>query len=391
MKVWQSLSQVWQKRRIGVDVAETSLQQQLLAAQFEVILLRLMLNIARVEQPNEQLPELLHDLQQQLDSTFAMQHVPKLCFVLCYPFTQECFIYHAQSTQLERQDLNQIQSVLLNQTYYAQSQVENLLQIQNHQARLLLLGQEMVVWRLYVQQTNVIESNLQPHLQQLDDALQQGFQYWIEQQQKRQAILLKERREFAAELHDSIAQVLGFLRLKSAQLHSLCKNQPSYSALLPLSEDLASYTHYAYQQTRELITASRLAYQELDFASALKKVMDEFAHQSSISFELDNRVAHLNVSAKYAMQLLYIIRESLSNVVRHSHASSAQVRIEYLASGALQICICDNGRGIQLKNKRSDSFGLEIMQERAERIGAELRFVANSPQGTCVILYLEQH
>ena len=156
MKVWQSLSQVWQKRRIGVDVAETSLQQQLLAAQFEVILLRLMLNIARVEQPNEQLPELLHDLQQQLDSTFAMQHVPKLCFVLCYPFTQECFIYHAQSTQLERQDLNQIQSVLLNQTYYAQSQVENLLQIQNHQARLLLLGQEMVVWRLYVQHTNVI-------------------------------------------------------------------------------------------------------------------------------------------------------------------------------------------------------------------------------------------
>jgi len=57
----------------GVDVVETSLQQQLLAAQFEVILLRLMLNIARVEQPNEQLPELLHDLQQQLDSTFAMQ------------------------------------------------------------------------------------------------------------------------------------------------------------------------------------------------------------------------------------------------------------------------------------------------------------------------------
>jgi len=79
-----------------------------------------------------------------------------------------------------------------------------LLQIQNHQARLLLLGQEMVVWRLYVQQTNVIESNLQPHLQQLDDALQQGFQYWIEQQQKRQAILLKERREFAAELHDRL-------------------------------------------------------------------------------------------------------------------------------------------------------------------------------------------
>lgn len=391
MKAWQSWSQVWHKRRTATDAAETSLQQQLFAARYESLLLRLMLNIARVEQPNSQLPELLHDLQQQLNGTFAMQHVPKLCLVLCYPFTQECFIYHAQETQLERQDLNQIQSVLLNQTYYAQSKLENLLQIQNHQARLLVLGQEVVVWRVYVQQTNTVDRDLQPYLQQLDDALQQGFQHWIEQQQKRQAILLKERREFAAELHDSIAQVLGFLRLKSAQLHSLCKNQSAYSALLPLSEDLASYTHYAYQQTRELITASRLAYQELDFASALNKVMDEFSHQSSISFELDNRVAHFKVSAKHAMQLLYIIRESLSNIVRHSHASSAQVRIEYLNSGALQICICDNGRGIQLQNKRSDSFGLEIMQERAERIGAELRFVANQPQGTCVILLLEQH
>lgn len=97
------------------------------------------------------------------------------------------------------------------------------------------------------------------------------------------------------------------------------------------------------------------------------------------------------MTAKQAVQLLYIIRESLSNIVRHSHASVAQIRLEYLSSGELQICITDDGRGLDLNQKRSDSFGLEIMRERAERIGAELSFGANLPQGTCVLLKLDSY
>lgn len=54
--------------------------------------------------------------------------------------------------------------------------------------------------------------------------------------------------------------------------------------------------------------------------------------------------------------------------MRHAHASYAKVTLEIQVSH-LHICISDNGQGIRPELKRKDSFGLEIMQERAERIG----------------------
>jgi nitrate/nitrite-specific signal transduction histidine kinase len=366
-----------------------ALQQQLFISKFELLCAQLELKLARLDAELSGLPEHLVELEQQI--AVMLDAPPTLLgCVLCYPFSQECFIYHSCQQQLSRSELKMIQQNLLN---YAASgaDLEPVVELtlSSYQARLLFTGQEIVVWRLYGTQT--LKQKHHHFYQLLDQALQRGLQAWVEQQQKIRGTLLQERREVAAELHDSIAQILGFLRLKSAQLNQQCKQQQQYAELRSTTEELASYTHYAYQQTRELITASRLAYQELDFASALKKVVHEFEHYSGVSFELDNRVPQLKVTAKQSVQLLYIIRESLSNVVRHSHASIAKIRVEHLASGALQLSVEDNGRGLDLSQKRNDSFGLEIMHERAERIGAELYFKANQPQGTCVILKLSAH
>ena len=366
------------------------LQQQLFISKFELMCTQLELKLARSDAELSGLPEHLFELEQQMASMLEVPATQIAC-VLCYPFSQECFIYHSYRQQLSRTELKAIQHNLLNHAAYSGADLESVseLNLLSYQARLLFTGQDVVVWRLY--ETQALKEKHHHLYQLLDQALQRGLETWVEQQQKIRTTLLQERREVAAELHDSIAQILGFLRLKSAQLNQQCKQQPQYAELRSTTEELANYTHYAYQQTRELITASRLAYQELDFASALKKVVVEFEHHSGVSFELDNRVPQLKVSAKQSVQLLYIIRESLSNVVRHSHASIAKIRLEHLASGTLQMSVEDNGRGLDLSQKRNDSFGLEIMHERAERIGAELCFKANQPQGTCVILKLNAH
>ncbi|SPL71062.1 sensor histidine kinase [Acinetobacter stercoris] len=382
MKSWQ----YWFSKRSQFKDLE---QQDLFTCQFDLFRTHLQLQLAQMENASEALPIFLQHLQQQL-SQFFQTYQGQYSLVFCYPFTQECFIYHAQTQHMLRYDIEVIQQTLRNdsahvtQTNRAEKRQIDIL---SYQAKLLLTGHDLMIWRLYKIHSPI---ELPSHyMQLLDQSLEQGLQIWLQQQDKLHSILLEERKEVAAELHDSIAQILGFLRIKSAQLHKQCKDNTEYAALLDTSSELASYTHYAYQQTRELITASRLAYQELDFSSALKKVIQEFEHQSSISFELDNRIPQFKVNAKQAVQLLYIIRESLSNIVRHSHASAAQIRLESLASGGLQICISDDGRGLDLSQKRSDSFGLEIMCERAERIGAELTFGPNLPHGTCVLLKLD--
>ncbi len=367
----------------------TELKQQLVVAQFEIFCRQFELKLAQLDHYLTGIPEHLSGLQQQLTHLFHCENLSLGC-VICYPFSHECFIYHEQTDRLSREDIGVIQQTLLNCAAYTRIEESPLLvPINQYEARLLFTERDIMVWRLHkVDRANGLNPAL---LHLVDQSLHNGLYAWVEQQQRVRTTLLQERREVAAELHDSIAQILSFLRLKSAQLNQQCKQNEQFESLSATTEELANYTHYAYQQTRELITASRLAYQELDFASALKKVVQEFEHQSGIVFELENKVPQFKITAKEAVQLLYIIRESLSNVVRHSHASIAQIRLEHLASGGLQISVMDNGRGIDLSQKRNDSFGLEIMHERAERIGAELKFAANSPRGTCVILKLEDH
>ncbi|OEY96988.1 hypothetical protein BJI46_11380 [Acinetobacter qingfengensis] len=332
------------------------------------------------------LPQIIQNLQQ---SWIKKAHLPQLFIVCCYPFSHECVLYHAPDQYLGRPELKRLQQLLLKKSIQADQQeiTQSILHCkQSFTACLIAKNHNRLIWRVYLYDDMPVQT--QSCLEYTDQCLQQGLQQWLTIYDKQQVTLEQERRDFAAELHDSIAQILGFLRLKSAQLHQTCKNQQNYHDLLEPSHELANYTHYAYQQTRDLITASRLIHQDLDFSNSLKNIIAEFSRQSAIDFELDNRLGHLNITAKQSMQLIYIIRESLSNIVRHSQATHARIFIEKSSSEIVNIDIHDNGIGIQLHQKRSDSFGLEIMQERAERIGAILNIKNNNPHGTTISIQL---
>ncbi|GAA5002379.1 hypothetical protein GCM10023206_05280 [Acinetobacter puyangensis] len=340
-----------------------------------------------MDQESIALPQIIQQLQQ----SWARQcHDRQLFIVYCYPFSHECFLYHAPEDYLGGTELKFLQQLLLRKSIQAdQNQIIQQAIPYSDQlfsAKMIAKNHNRFIWRIYLTETAQFD---QHSFEPVDRCLTLGLQQWLNIYDRQQAVLEQERREFAAELHDSIAQVLGFLRLKSAQLHQSCKSNPQYHALLECTHELANYTHYAYQQTRDLITASRLIHQDLDFSSALKKIIDEFSRQSAIDFELDNRVPHLNITAKQSIQLIYIIRESLSNIVRHSQATHARIYIEQQKQGDLKIYIHDDGIGMALKNKRSDSFGLEIMQERAERIGASLKIMPRHPHGTTVLVQLD--
>lgn len=358
------------------------LQQHIKMHQFESLCLGLTHQISHIQQLDAELPTYLA----QFGSQQGAINLPDCAIVLCYPFSQECFIYHCIEQGLNSKIISSIQKKLL--ALSARSLTEPQLEafyLDQHQTKQLYIAHNYVVWRIYFNTKH--ECGHHQLLNRLDQSFEQGFAVRDRQKKYIQEVLEQERKAFSADLHDSIAQVLGFLRLKTAQHHQHCK-QPAFAALLDQSEEIANYTHFAYQQVRELITVSRLAYQELDFIVSVKKIIQEFEQQSSIIFELDHRGHQIHVLPKQSVQLLYILRESLSNVVRHSHARQTQIRLEH-QSDRLRLRIVDDGKGIQKELKRRDSFGLEIMQERAERIGAVLKIYSVKPQGTCVDLTLQ--
>lgn len=248
--------------------------------------------------------------------------------------------------------------------------------------KLLHATEALKVWFLLVaEQDNTSLNPRQWQMLAMETCLTKGIQAWFKREEKIKQALETERSIYAAELHDSVAQVLGYLRMKTSQLHKKCQ-QEKYTELFTTTEDLAAYTHCAYRQTRELIASSRLTLESDNLTQGVLNSIKSFEQQSSIVFELDNRLQVKMLSAQQTMQVLYIIRESLSNIVRHSHASHALIRLKISQGQCLEVLIEDNGTGVNEDKARSDSFGLQIMQERANRIGAHFN-ISNRAEGGC--------
>jgi signal transduction histidine kinase len=74
--------------------------------------------------------------------------------------------------------------------------------------------------------------------------------------------------------------------------------------------------------------------------------------------------------------LYRIAQEALNNISKHARAS--QVNVKLSMNHMVELTLWDNGRGFLPEQMRSDSFGLKIMRERAELIGARLT-IASEP------------
>ena len=81
-----------------------------------------------------------------------------------------------------------------------------------------------------------------------------------------------------------------------------------------------------------------------------------------------------------AAGLLAVLREALSNVARHAHATTVRVGVA-LADGRLTVTVVDDGQGIEQTDRRS---GLDNMHRRAEELGGGFAIGPTSPHGTTV-------
>ena len=83
--------------------------------------------------------------------------------------------------------------------------------------------------------------------------------------------------------------------------------------------------------------------------------------------------------------LYRIAQEALNNIAKHAGADQASVNLQNEAEQAV-LCIKDDGCGFELESVLPDCFGLNIMRERAEGIGAALRIDSQPGHGTEVVV-----
>ena len=207
-----------------------------------------------------------------------------------------------------------------------------------------------------------------------------------------QALAITEERErIAREMHDSLAQVLGYVNTKAQAAQELIAAGQPERASEHIGQ-LAQAARDAYVDVRENILALRTSVSsERPFIDTLRLYTEAWQDQSGVTTELSTSLNGAPVLGTAGeLQLLRIVQESLANVRKHAGASHAWVRISG-DDDHVEATIEDDGAGfdpVALTRGAFPRFGLATMRERAESMGGTLEVNAAPGRGTRVTVRL---
>lgn len=211
-----------------------------------------------------------------------------------------------------------------------------------------------------------------------------GFQG--REQEGRRVALLEERAAIARELHDSLAQSLSFMKIQISRLQSSSSSNMSSTDLQPIVNELREGLDNAYRELRELLATFRVHMDVRGLNYAIQSAIDEFSQRSNLDITLDNRLVNCRLTVNEEFHILHVIREALSNVVRHASANSVLVALVFQTSGTMMITIDDDGVGYTAKEGEPDHYGQQIMKERAYSLGGDITVLRRRQGGTRVRL-----
>ncbi|MCJ7550173.1 MAG: GAF domain-containing sensor histidine kinase, partial [Anaerolineae bacterium] len=200
---------------------------------------------------------------------------------------------------------------------------------------------------------------------------------------------LEERERLGREMHDGLAQTLGYLHLKSHTAAGLLSSGQLAAAQAELGE-MQEAAREALRDVRGSILGLRTTMTPgTGIMPTLAEYVRRFSQQSGISTELvigDD--AAVEFGPVVEIQLLAIVQEALTNTRKHSRASRASVRLEIDGELAV-INIEDDGRGFDPGRIGPDEhYGVHTMRERAEGVGGNLQILTETGHGTSVIARL---
>jgi two-component system nitrate/nitrite sensor histidine kinase NarX len=196
-------------------------------------------------------------------------------------------------------------------------------------------------------------------------------------------VTMQERNRLAREIHDGLAQTIGFLKLQTVQLRGYLARGETDRARQS-AEVFYSSLSEAYLDARQAIDNLRLSPAECGLAGWIGQTVEEFQEISGLPVDMKQVDAQAELPHEIHAQLIRILQEALSNVRKHSRAH--QVWVVCQESGNdLVLEVRDDGEGFSPEDISSPSrHGLRGMRERADLIGADFQIISRPQLGTTV-------
>ncbi|MEX2030672.1 MAG: histidine kinase [Anaerolineales bacterium] len=195
---------------------------------------------------------------------------------------------------------------------------------------------------------------------------------------------LQERERLARNLHDAVNQSLFSAGLIAEVLPRLWEREPD-EARRSL-EDLRRLTRGALAEMRALLAELRPAsLTDAELGDLLRLLGNAFTGRTNVPVNVAVHGAG-SLPAETQVAVYRICQEALNNIAKHAQASRVEVTVRY-SPHDMELLLRDNGSGFVTTDATpTGHYGLGIMQERAEAVGAVLTVSSQPGQGTEVAL-----
>ncbi len=204
--------------------------------------------------------------------------------------------------------------------------------------------------------------------------------------------VLTERTRLARELHDTLEQALTGIALQLETALKLFERDPAQAG--PPLELAHRFLRQSQLELRRSIWDLRSReLEQFDLAKALAIAGTQLLANTSITASFDTVGEQRRLPEVVEENLLRIAQEAVTNIVKHSGATTVAIRLEF-ERDAVSLEIRDNGSGLvagRVSLHESRHFGLLGMAERAKRIGGRLDVAGPPGEGTSVRVRLSLH
>lgn len=200
---------------------------------------------------------------------------------------------------------------------------------------------------------------------------------------RQERMISEERQRIAMNLHDDIGTRVSHISLVASHADNTIRHEEANKAfsqissmsrdligalsesvwmLNPNNDDLESLVDFLYRLVNELCRLKSIRCRvDAVFITEKRAISHEFKHNVSLA-----------------------VKESVNNVLKHSHATALDMKIE-LEKNVLMISVTDNGIGMS-ESSRSTGLGLESLKRRMKSIGGDCRFEHLAEGGLRIIL-----
>jgi len=216
-----------------------------------------------------------------------------------------------------------------------------------------------------------------------DITLRKQAEYELEERNQNEKLLTQNlhtvQLDIARDLHDTLGQNIGYIRMKLEYLNE--KKTVKKSDLRAELQVMSKAANESYELIR-----GTLAVLQTNNSSDLFRVFSRYAEQieerSNVQVKFESEGEPQPLTPKRMRQLFYIFRETIANIEKHAEASHAVIHISW-DENDLVLSISDDGKGFDITSvEQNGRYGLRFMKERAELLNGSLKIESTMGLGT---------